>query len=93
MAVRETSREAYTRLTRTGNLQRREAEVLLAAFNRFGAAAFTRKELARAMCWEINRVTGRGLTLIERGTLQELPERRDGAGLLRISLKQGDLFL
>ena len=91
MAIRETSREAYDRLTRTGNLQRREAEVLLAAFRHFGDAAFTRKELARAMQWEINRVTGRVLTLIEREAFEELKSRRDGGQLLRVVLKQAEL--
>jgi len=91
MSVRETSREAYDRLTRTGNLQRREAEVLLGAFTHFHDGPFTRKELAHAMGWEINRITGRVLTLIQRGTLVELSARRDGSALLMIELKQGEL--
>ena len=92
MTVRAASLEAYTRLERTGNLQRREAEVLLAAFQHFGAWQFTRKELARAMGWEINRVVGRVFTLVERGTIEELAGRRDGSGLLRIALHQAEMF-
>jgi DNA-binding MarR family transcriptional regulator len=92
MAVRAASLEAYKRLERTGNLQRREADVLLAAFQHFGAGAFTRKELAHAMGWEINRVVGRVFTLVERGTIAELAGRRDGSGLLHIALHQADLF-
>ena len=43
------------------------------------------------MQWEINRVTGRVLTLIEREAFEELKSRRDGGQLLRIVLKQAEL--
>ena len=91
MPIRETSREAYDRLTRTGNLPRRQAEVLLGVMTHFRDSAFTRKELAKAMCWDINRITPRVLELIERSALEELKSRRDGGQLLRIVLKQAEL--
>lgn len=91
MNVRETSLEAFNTMRDTGNLQRREAQVLLAAFQHFGDKAFTRKELAQAMGWEINRITGRVLTLLEREAFEELKSRRNGGQLLRIVLKQAEL--
>lgn len=82
MGVRETSLSAYDRV----ELQRREREVMTACWRHFPPpATFTRKELAQAMGWEINRITGRVLTLIERGFLLELKERRDDAFLLTIN--------
>lgn len=88
--IRETSRDAYQHIKR--DLQRREVEVLTAAWAHFKGKTFTRKDIARALGWEINRVTGRVLTLIERGELQELEERRDGSYLLQIRLRQAALF-
>ena len=46
---------------------------------------------AKAMCWDINRITPRVLELIERSALEELKSRRDGGQLLRIVLKQAEL--
>jgi len=89
MTVRPTSLAAYDALP----LQRREAEVLTAVAAHFTGATFTRKELARAMGWEINRITGRVLTLIDRGEIEELAERRDGGYLLRLAAKQKELEL
>ena len=89
MSVRETSLEAYRALENSGTLQRREREVILAVHRHFPfPLSFTRKELARAMGWEINRVTGRVLTLIEKRYLTELTERKDGGYLVRVQQSQ-----
>lgn len=96
-AMRETSLQAYDGLRelRYGKtqLQRREIEVLTAAVAHFHGRTFTRKELAEVMGWAINRITGRVLTLIQRGELEELDERRDGSALIRIAVKQQELAL
>jgi hypothetical protein len=82
VGVRESSLGAY----RSVDLQQREREVMLACHRHFPAPArFTRKELAKALGWEINRVTGRVLTLIERGFLTEHDDTRDGGHLLSIT--------
>lgn len=93
MAVRDTSREAFEDLHRTGKLQRLEAELMLAAYTAFGAGAFTRAELAHVSGVPINSVCGRVFTLVERGTLEELAERRGKSHLLRIAFRrrQADL--
>ena len=91
--IRDSSLDAYDNLRDSGTLQRREREVMLAAYAHFYAKAFTRKELARAMGWEINRITGRVLTLIEKKYLQELSDRRDGGHLLQIAPAQRQLEL
>lgn len=94
MSVRETSLQAYDALRCGPKLQRREIEVLTAIWAHYaGGKRFTRRELALAMGWEINRITGRVLTLIERGELEELDERRDGSALIRIAVKQQELAL
>ena len=93
MNVRETSLHAYDALRCGPKLQRREVEVLTACVAHFSGKSFTRRELAQAMGWEINRITGRVLTLIERGELEELDERRDGSALIRIAVKQRELEL
>lgn len=67
--------------------------VLTAAVAHFSGKRFTRRDLAHAMGWEINRITGRVLTLIERGELEELDERRDGSALIRIAAVQRELAL
>lgn len=69
-------------------LQRREKELMLEIYRWFDGKQFTRKELARAAGWEINRVTGRVLSLIEKGFLIELPEIRDKGHLLCIAPAQ-----
>lgn len=88
-SLRDTSLAAFDRVP----LQRREREVMDAVRRLFGSRTWTRKELARAMGWEINRITGRVLSLIERGELEELDERRDGAHLVRLALVQRELAL
>lgn len=91
--IRDTSMQAYDSLRDSGMLQRREREVMLGVYRFFDGKDFTRKELAHAMGWEINRITGRVLTLIEKKFLDELETKRDGGHLLRIAGKQLELSL
>lgn len=93
MPVRDTSRAAYDSLRDTPRLQQREREVMLCVHDRFRGTTFTRKELAAALGWPINCVTGRVITLREKGYLEELTERRDGSYLLRIKPAQQSLEL
>ncbi len=67
---------------------------MLAAYRAFGAGTFTRSELSSASGMPINTVCGRVFTLVERGTLEELAERRGRSHLLRIAFRrrQADLF-
>lgn len=93
MPVRETSRAAYDALRDSPKLQQREREVMTAVYAHFYGQTFTRKELAARMGWPINCLTGRILTLRDKGYLEELTERRDGGYLLRIKPAQASLEL
>lgn len=54
------------------DLQEREREVYDAILKHFGdGRQFTRQQLADAMKWKVNRVTGRIVTLRERGLIVE----------------------
>lgn len=94
MPVRDTSREAFEELTRTGHLQKQEAEVMLAAYRLFQDRTFTRRELSELSQIPVNCVCGRVNSLVERGMLEELAERRGKSHLLRIAFRrrQADLF-
>lgn len=92
-AVAETSLQAYRAIE--GGLSGKRREVMLRVHSDFTGKLFTRKQLARALGWEINRVTGRVLELIERGFLEECgTTREDGhsAALLQITPTQRELF-
>jgi hypothetical protein len=92
--IRESSLDAYRTLERSGDLQRREREVMLAIHDHFPyPRTFTRKELSERMGWAINRICGRILTLRDRGYLDELTQRRDGGCLLQIRPAQLPLEL
>lgn len=69
--MRDTSIAAYDSLRDTGLLSRRQAEVMKAVHQHFHGRTFTRKQLASAMGWPINRITGRVLELIESNFLIE----------------------
>lgn len=86
---RDTSRAAYNSL----DLQKREREVLLFIHTHLSGCEFTRRELADAMGWRDCRITGRVLSLIEKGYLEELKTKRDGGYLLRIADAQQSLQL
>lgn len=86
--IRDTSLAAY----RNVSLNDRQRDVMLTVWNQFTHAEFTRKELAHAIGWEINRVTPRVLELIDKGYLIELEGRRDGGHLLKINHIQSELF-
>ncbi|MDA8260246.1 MAG: hypothetical protein M0Z99_32210 [Betaproteobacteria bacterium] len=73
---------------RTAHLQHREAQVLLAALRNFRLEPFTRGDLVEASGLPVNVVCGRVFTLIQRGALKELSERRNWAGLLKVVIKQ-----
>ena len=94
MSVRETSREAYRSIEAT--LSKKQLQVMMCVYARFTGRAFTRKQLGRALGWEINRVTGRVLELIgkryleERGTTVENGRK---AALLRIRVPGEQLSL
>lgn len=70
-------------------------DVMLKVHAVFTGKQFTRKQLARALGWEINRVTPRCGELIELGFLEECGcTREDGftAALLQITPVQKELF-
>lgn len=93
-AVHENSLSAFRAID--GELTGKRRDVMLKVHSDFAGRKFTRKQLARALGWEINRVTGRVLELIERGFLEECgTTREDGhsAALLQITPTQKDLFL
>ncbi len=92
--IRDTSESAYRAIE--PELSGRRREVMLKVHEVFTGRTFTRKQLAKALGWEINRVTGRVLELIERGYLQELEAKvvEDGhsAHLLTIPARQLELL-
>jgi hypothetical protein len=69
--IRQTSLDSYNALRDTAALSKRQAEVMRCVHMRFHGRTFTRKQLAVALDWPINRVTGRVLELIEAGYLEE----------------------
>lgn len=73
---------------RTANLQHREAQLLLAALRTFRLEPFTRMDLTRASGLPVNVVCGRVFTLVQRGALKELAERRDRSTLLQVVIKR-----
>jgi hypothetical protein len=92
--VRDTSREAYQSIEST--LTAKQRQVMLVVYDRFSGRTFTRKQLARSLGWEINRVTGRVLELIGKRYLEEHGETvEDGrkAALLRIRQPMAQLEL
>lgn len=93
-AMHPTSLAAYRYIE--PELSGRRREVMLRAHTDFTGKTFTRKQLARALGWEINRVTGRVLELIDMGYLNECGTTvEDGrsASLLEITPAQSRLFV
>lgn len=91
--VRETSLQAYRAIE--PELTGKRRDVMLKVHAVFTGKQFTRKQLARALGWEINRVTPRCGELIELGFLEECGStREDGftAALLQITPVQKELF-
>lgn len=92
-AVHENSLSAF--LAIEPGLTGKRREVMLKVHGQFSGRKFTRKQLARALGWEINLVTGRVLELIDLGFLEECgTTREDGhaAALLQIAPTQKELF-
>ena len=91
--IRDTSLASYHDIR--SRLSAKQQVVMAAVKLSFGQRAFTRKQLARALNWEINRVTGRVLELVEKGYLHEsgcTKEHGRSAHLLRIGPVQLSLF-
>lgn len=94
--MRRTSLEAYDSIA--GSLNEKQRQVMLKVYERWGSqgATFTRKQLGHALGWEINRVTGRVLELIEKLYLEEhgtTVENGRRVNLLRIRAPQQQLDL
>jgi DNA-binding MarR family transcriptional regulator len=89
--IRETSLDAYHSLEDRGLLQPMERRVMLVFHSTRGQ--HTRKELSALCHMPINAVCGRVNSLVKKGFLEELPERRDGGYLLRIKQAQQELAL
>lgn len=83
--IADTSLLAYREIA--SKLSAKQRAVLEKALEVFGPDHFTRKRLARALGWEINRVTGRVLELIKLQQFEEcgtVVEDGRAAHLLRI---------
>ncbi len=92
MSVRETSLAAYESIE--SSLSAKQREVMLVMHG--AQAPLTRKQIAKRLGWEINRVTGRVLECIEKGFLEEhgtTVENGRTAHLVRVKPKQGALDL
>lgn len=76
-AVRDTSHEAIARLRATGQVSRRQGELLeaFAARRRRGHLSATRQEIAHELGWQINQVCGRAKELLDAGRLTEGDKR------------------
>lgn len=75
--VRDTSHEAIARLRATGQVNRRQAELLeaFAARRSRGYLSATRQEIATELGWQINRVCGRVKELLDAGRIVEGDKR------------------
>jgi hypothetical protein len=73
--VRDTSQMALEDLTESGERLTRKAQVLAWAKAQPIDEDYTRQEIASAMGWGINRITGRVVDLIEDGELYESRRR------------------
>lgn len=83
--IAETSLAAYRVIEPT--LNQRQREVMLCVHRQFRGQTFTRQELADALGWAINRVTGRVLELIEKGYLEESGTKKSPAGFTAAALR------
>lgn len=81
MTVRDASKDAYHSL----DLTAKQRAVMLKCHECFTGIQFTRKDLAEALGWPINCVTGRVLELVDKKFLTELPAKREGSHLLQIN--------
>ncbi len=88
ITVTETSLAAYRAIE--PSLTEKQREVMLHIHGNFPDSEFTRKQLARSLGWEINRITGRVLELIGKGYLEKCGRREeDGYSAELVRIKGG----
>lgn len=95
-AVRDTSHEAIAKLRASGQVSRRQAELLEGFARAPVGTTMTRQEIARALGWQINQVCGRAKELLDAGRLRETEKRectvtrQPALAIALASLEEGD---